>query len=264
MSTTVHAQQAVATWPLARRVVSGFVQPGGATMVARALEGAGLDEGDRVVELAPGLGLTSAAILARGPRSWTGVEQDPLAAAHLGRSLSGRGREVVSPPLDATGLEDGAATVVVADALLSTLSDDGAAGVLAEAARLLRAGGRIALHEITPAPGTEDDTAVRADLADVGVTLRDVATWRGALEAAGLVVVGSLVGRLTLPAPPALMREAGPRTALKITREVAADAAVRGPALAARDILTRRALALRSVVVVAEMPLILGMRRPRR
>ncbi len=72
------------------------------------------------------------------------------------------------------------------------------------------------------------------------------------------MVVGSLTGPLDLPAPPALMREAGPRLALRITREVASDAAVRVPALAARDALAAHAPALRSAVVVAEMPLDLG------
>ncbi len=263
MTTTAQAPQAVSTWPLARRVVSGFVQPGGRAMVERAIEGVGLDEGGRVVELAPGLGLTSAALLDRGPRVWTGVEPDPRAAGHLGRSLGRAGRDVVQAPVEATGLEDGSASAVVADALLSTLSDDGRASVLAEAARLMRAGGRLVFHEIAPAPGG-DDGGARIDLEGAGLRLLSVADWRSAVEAAGLVVVGSLVGPLDLAAPRDLMREAGPRTALAITRQVAAEAAVRSGALAAREALTRHAIGLRSVVVVAEMPLILGMRRPRR
>ena len=84
------------------------------------------------------------------------------------------------------------------------------------------------------------------------------------MEAAGLVVVGSIAGPLRMPAPHELMREAGPRTALRITREVAGDGAVRGPAMAARQVLDAREADLRSVVVVGEVPLILGMRRPRR
>jgi threonine dehydrogenase-like Zn-dependent dehydrogenase len=62
------------------------------------------------------------------------------------REAAGTGRDVVAAPVEATGLEEDSATVVVADGLLSTLSDDGRAGVLSEAARLLRAGGRIAIH----------------------------------------------------------------------------------------------------------------------
>jgi len=264
MTTTVQAQRTALTWPLARRVVSGFMRPGGPAMVRRAIEGAGLDEGARVVELAPGLGVTTEALVACGPRSWTGVEPDVLAAGHLGRSFGGPGRTVVQAPVDETGLEDGSATVVVADALLGTLSGDGRAAVLAEAARLLRSGGRVALHDITGAAGAAGDGALRRDLESVGLSLLGVDSWRVALEAAGLVVVGSIAGPLDLPVQRDLMREAGPRTAVGITREVALDASVRGPALAAREVLARHAPSLRSVVLVAEVPLILGMRRPRR
>ena len=264
MTTTEHLQQTVPTWPLARRVVSGFVQPGGRVMVRRAIEGAGLDEGSRVVELAPGLGLTSSVLISQGPRIWTGVEPDALAAQALSRSLGGAGRDVVNAPLEATGLEGGSATVVVADSLLSTLPPEGRAAVLAEAARLLRAGGRVAILDIAPAEGDPGVATARADLGASGLELLEVASIRASLEAAGLVVVGSVSGAFDLYSPPALMREAGPRLALKITRAIASDAAVRGPALALREALDRNAVALRPVVVVAEMPLILGMRRPRR
>ena len=78
MTTTAHPQQTVPTWPLARRVVSGFVQPGGRALVTRAIEGAGLDEGSRVVEPAPGPGVTSSLLNSTGPHTWPGVEPDPL------------------------------------------------------------------------------------------------------------------------------------------------------------------------------------------
>lgn len=239
MTTTAQAHQTVPTWPLARRVVSGFVQPGGRSMVARAIEGAGLDDGSRVVELAPGLGMTSSLLVSRGPRIWTGVEPDPLAAAALDRSLGGAGRDVVEAPLEATGLEEGSATVVVAEALLGTLPPEGRAAVLAESRRLLRAGGRVAVIEIAPAEGAPGVEVARAALADAGLTLLGEPALRAELEAAGLVPVGALAGPLRLSAPPVLMREAGPRLALKITRTIASDAAVRGPALALRSPSTR-------------------------
>lgn len=264
MTTTAHPQKTVPTWPLARRVVSGYVQPGGRAMVMRAVEGAGLDDGSRVVELAPGLGITSSVLVSRGPRIWTGVEPDPLAAAALGKALGGAGRDVVEAPVEATGLDEDSATVVVAEGLLGTLPAGDRAAVLAESARLLRAGGRIAVLEVVTADGDHGAAAARADLGAAGLEVRDVAAWREELEAAGLVVVGSLTGPLHVSPPPVLMREAGPRLALRITRTIASDAAVRGPALALRDALAQHAVALRAAVVIAEVPLILGMRRPRR
>jgi SAM-dependent methyltransferase len=262
MTTQVQEEREATPWPLAQRIVSGVVRPGGEAMVRRALEGADLGEGDRVVELAPGLGLTSRAIVDAGPRAWTGVEPDPLAAAHLRGALAGAGRTVLEAPVDATGLAGGEASVVVCDALLSTLDARGRAAVLAEAARLLRPGGRVALHELAPAPGADREALRR--IADTGLAVLAEDAWRDEVEAAGLVVVGSLVGRMDPPAQRDLMREAGPRRALQLTRALAGDAAVRSSALRARQALERDVLALRSVVVVGEMPLLLGMRRPRR
>lgn len=262
MTTQVPQERVAVPWPLARRVVSGVVRPGGEAMVRRALEGAGLGEGDRVVELAPGLGLTSRAILAARPRTWTGVEPDPMAAAHLDRALGAPGRDVVEAPVDATGLPSGEASLVSCDALLATLDDGGRAAVLREAARLLRPGGRVVIHELAPAPGADPEALAR--LAATGLAIATEDAWRSEVEDAGLVVVGSLVGRLDLPEQRDLMRQLGPRGALRLTRGIALDGAVRTASLRARQALDRDAVALRSVVVVGEVPLVLGMRRQRR
>jgi hypothetical protein len=152
---------------------------------------------------------------------------------------------------------------VVAEALLSTLDDDAAAAVMAEARRILRPGGRVAVCELAPAEGPADPEAAD-ELAAAGIRPRSAQALRSLAEAAGLVVVGSVTGRLALPAPHALMREAGPRTALRATREIARDGDLRAAASSARRALERRALSLRSALVVAEVPLILGMLRPRR
>lgn len=276
MTTGARNGTQVASWPLARRVVTGLAQPGGPAMAARALDAAGLDDGSRVVELAPGLGLASDAILARDPRTWTGVEPDPLAVEHLrktrvarrglpipGREAPTRARAVVQVPVAATGLPDESATVVVADALMS-IQPDGQArrAILTEAARLLRAGGRVAIHDLTWADDADPDAD--DDLAAAGIRPPSAADLRADLESIGLVVIGSLVGTLDLPPAKEVAREAGPRIGLKVTREIALDAGLRQAALAGKEALPRRAVSLRSLVVVGERPLILGLRRPRR
>lgn len=259
--TTMLEQQTAAPWPLAVRVTAGLACPGGRPMVLRALEGLGLEDGDRVVEMAPGLGITSAIVLERAPRTWVALEPDPIAREHLERTLGGAGRRVLDAQPAASGLEEESASVVIADALLSTLDEDGRAAVLAEASRLLRAGGRLALHELAPA---EDDPEAADALAGIGVTALTAEEWRAAAEAAGLVPVGSLTGRLAMPSPRDMLRGAGPRTALRITRELALDGVVRSRAIGARRVIELHELWLRSALVVAEKPLISGLRRPRR
>ena len=276
MTTRAQDETAVTPWPLARRVVVGLAQPGGPAMAGRALDAAGLDDGSRVVELAPGLGLSSETVLARSPRTWTAVEPDPLAAEHLRRARAARGglpipgreaptrtRHVVEAPVSATGLEDASQTVVVIDSLLGTLPDAAARrSVLAEAARVLRAGGRVAIHDLAWADGAGPEA--RDDLAAAGIHPLTAEEARADLESAGLVVIGSLAGPLDLPSRVDVAKEAGPKLGLRVTREMATNGAVRGPALAGQHALPRRAVSLRALVAVGEVPLILGLRRPRR
>lgn len=251
-------------WPLGRRLAAGLPLPGGPGLADQAVAALGIGPADRLVELAPGLGLLSRRLLAAGPGTWTGVEPDPLARTHLDRGLRGPGHRLLDGSPDASGLEDGAATAVAADALLCTMTPEGRAGVLAEIARLLRSGGRAALCEPALPAGAGPDPELAALLGEAGLHLVDADGWRAELAEAGLVVTGSLDRPLRTSSPRALMREAGPRTALGAVRGLARDRSAVAAARAAARALDERGPSLRAVVVVAERPLILGMRRPRR
>jgi SAM-dependent methyltransferase len=251
-------------WPLGRRLAAGLPLPGGPGLADQAVAALELGAADRLVELAPGPGLLSRRLLAADPGTWTGVEPDPLARGHLERELGGPGRRLLGARPDATGLEDGAATAVAADALLCTIAPGARAGVLAEVARLLRSGGRAAFCEPALPAGADPDPDLAALLGEAGLHLADAGGWRSELEAAGLVVIGSLDRPLRPSAPRALMREAGVRTALGAARGLARDRAAAAAARAAARALGERAPSLRAVAVVAERPLVLGMRRPRR
>lgn len=249
-----------AQWPLAARGAAGLVSPGGARALARAIEGANIDAGSRVVELGAGFGAASRRLLAAGPRTWTGVDSDPLAVEHLRRTHAGPGRQVILAPPDATGLDDGTASAVVADGLLCTCGTATVREVLAEARRLLGPSGRLAVIDIVLADGAPVELA--GDLAVVGVHVRRVAALRTLVEGAGLVVVGSIVGPLDLEEPGEVARAAGPRMTAKLARGVT-QSDVRRAATAGRQALQRAEPYLRSVVVAAERPLVLGLRRPR-
>lgn len=248
----------IEAWPLAARAAAGLVSPGGATMLERAAEGAGLDRNSRIVELDAGFGVAARVLLAHEPRSWTAVDEDPLAVEHLGRALGAGGRARCAPA-SATGLDDDCASLVLLDGVLCARDDDAASAVLTEAARLLRSSGRLAVIDIVPGEGGESELQA---LSQTGVTARGVGRLRDLVAQAGLAVVGSTEGPLRLEHPRDLARAAGPKMAMKLARE-ATDERVRRAATRVRQAVESAAPHLRAGLVVAERPLVMGLLRPR-
>jgi SAM-dependent methyltransferase len=237
------------------------------------VEALGIGPGDRVVELAPGFGAAAARVLAARPGSYTGVDADPVAVARLRERLSGPGRAFREAPVHATGLEDGSASVVVVTGLLSALAPDARRAAIDEAARILRSGGRLGLHEVCVRPPADDgdeqlvaraEERMREEIAAAGagsLHLLTPAGWRAALRDR-LLPLGSLVGPLELRATRDLMRDVGVRPALALARS-ALDPRERAEGDAVRTALEVNAGLLAAVVVIAEKPLIFDMRRPR-
>ena len=147
-------------WLLAR-LGKRVLRPGGRELTERMLSDAVLPGAD-VVELAPGLGKTAVSILAHLPASYTGVEFDDDAAALTRAAVGERGR-VIRGEAAATGLPDASADVVVGEAMLSMQTDAHKAEIASEAYRMLRPGGRYAIHELALQPDGVDD-AVKAEV----------------------------------------------------------------------------------------------------
>lgn len=144
------------------RLGKRVLRPGGIEMTRGLLERAGLPGSD-VVELAPGMGRTATEILTHQPKSYIGAERDPDAAANVQRIVTGAGGQVRVADAAETGLPDGSADVVIGEAMLSMQSDATKEAIIAEAARVLRPGGRYAIHELALTPNTIDE-AVKTDI----------------------------------------------------------------------------------------------------
>ena len=221
-------------WLLAR-LGKRVLRPGGARLTTALLGDARLAGAD-VVEFAPGIGRTASEIVAAHPASYTGVDQDP-SAVDLVRAVVGSRGQVVHADAEHTGLQDGAYDVVVGEAMLTMQTDRGKAEIVAEARRLLRPGGRYAVHELALTPDHLDDdtkTEVRRALArSIKVNARPltIAEWRELFERNGFTV------QAVRTAPMALLQ----------TRRLVADEGVRGTLRLSWNVLRDRA-ALRRVL----------------
>ena len=134
-------------------------------------------------------------IVGAGPRSYVGVD-DTAAATEAVRAVVAPvdGKVVVADAAE-TGLPDGSADVVIGEAMLTMQGDKAKRAIVAEAFRVLRPGGRYAIHELGLTPDeipqdTKDD--IRRDLArSIKVNARPLTAqeWAGLLTDAGFEVV---------------------------------------------------------------------------
>lgn len=244
-------------WLLAR-VGKRVLRPGGLALTRRMLDAADVPGAD-IVELAPGLGRTAADILAAKPRSYIGIEKDADAARHTAHIVGARGR-IDTADATATGLPRASADLVIGEAMLTMQSDRGKRAIIAEAARLLRPGGRYAIHELGLHPDDLDPerkASIHHRLAQtIKVNARPltIAEWSTLLTDAGLIVTW------TDDAPMALLQlrrniaDEGIRGTLRIARNVLRDRAIRARVLAMRRVFVDNADTLRGVALIAHKP----------
>ncbi|CAM2926187.1 class I SAM-dependent methyltransferase [Actinomyces slackii] len=244
-------------WVLAR-AGKRVLRPGGAALSADMLRHAGLPGSD-VVELAPGLGRTAAEIIKAGPASYTGIDRDLDAATRVA-AIVGRHGRVRQGEAAETGLPDASADVVIGEAMLTMQGDKGKAAIVAEVARILRPGGRYAIHElaVTPDDIAEDRyTELRRDLAraiHVNARPMTVASWKGLLEEAGLEVEWSATAPMALLKASRNIRDEGLGGALRIVRNVARDKELRSRVLSMRRTFQRWEDSMAGVALVARKP----------
>ena len=185
-------------WLLAR-IGKRVLRPGGKKLTERMLANTDI-AGKDVVEFAPGLGLTTRAILERGPKSYRGVDRDPQVVGIISRLTSEKATipaSCVQRDAADTGLESSSADVVVGEAMLTMQTEHGKKAIIGEVFRLLRAGGTYSIHELGLQPDNLDESVeeeVRKALArSIKVNARPLTEqkWREVLEGEGFEVLWS-------------------------------------------------------------------------
>lgn len=146
-------------WLLAR-IGKHVLRPGGKKLTERMLANADI-AGKDVVEFAPGLGLTTRAILERDPKSYRGVDRDPQVVDIISKLTSEKATipaSCVQRDAADTGLESNSADVVIGEAMLTMQTERGKQAIIGEAFRLLRAGGTCSIHELGLQPDNLDES----------------------------------------------------------------------------------------------------------
>lgn len=98
-----------------------------------------------------GLRRMAAEIVARKPRSYRGIDQDPAAVKTVQPIVEAFG-DVHTADATETGLSDASVDIVIGEATLTMQGDKAKTAIVNEVVRLLWPGGRYAIHELGLTP----------------------------------------------------------------------------------------------------------------
>ncbi|QSE87806.1 methyltransferase domain-containing protein (plasmid) [Rhodococcus pseudokoreensis] len=204
-----------AHWMLGR-LGKTVMRPGGLGPSQRMIDTLGIGPDDDVVEMWPGLGRTTTLALVGQPRSYVGIERGQAEAVRARTALTGPNQQCTVAPVHRTGLPDHSASVLFGEALLTLEPASRKTQTVAEAARLLRPGGRYGIHELLLTPEGLSDT----DKADIQTTLTSVlhvgarplthSEWRQLLTDGGFTVRTEETCPLLLLDPRTVLADEGP------------------------------------------------------
>ncbi len=180
-------------WLLAR-LGKRILRPGGRRLTNRMIEALKIVPSDEIIEFAPGLGATASLTLHHRPASYTAIERDIAAAEMVCKRLHGPKQRCVVGLAENTGLPNSSATVVYGEAMLSMQPPQQKSRIVREAYRLLKPGGRYAIHELCIVPDDLDENTkceIQNELAKVihhGTRPLTRAEWHNLLESEGFSV----------------------------------------------------------------------------
>jgi SAM-dependent methyltransferase len=245
-------------WLLAR-LGKRVLRPGGLELTTRMLAAAGIGGAD-VVELGPGLGRTARDIVALRPRSYIGVDDTAAATAAVREVVEPIEGRVVVADAAATGLPSSSADVVIGEAMLTMQGDKAKRAIIAEAFRVVRPGGRYAIHELGLKPDSmpqETKDEIRRDLArSIKVNARPLTAseWQQLLTDAGFEVVSVDHASMALLNPARVLADEGLTGALRIVGNLIVRRAARRRVIGMRLTFHRYRRSLTAVAAVGVVP----------
>jgi SAM-dependent methyltransferase len=242
-------------WVLAQ-LGKRVLRPGGMELTRRILAALTIVSADDVVEFAPGLGLTAQLALKRRPASYTAVERDPTAAGIVRSYLKDSMQKCVRGSADQTGLPSEVATVVYGEAMLTMQTPEMKRRIVREARRLLKRGGRYAIHEMCLVGDDLDERSKKeinqalSRAIHVSVRPLSVSEWRGLMEAEGFEVEVEARGPMHLLEPNRLLSDEGVKGTLRFVWNIVRDRGSRARVLIMRKIFRRYQSNLAAIMMI--------------
>ena len=232
------------------------LRPGGMELTRRMLAALTIVSADDVVEFAPGLGMTAQLARKRCPASYTAIECDPAAAGIVSSYLKGSTQKCVRGSADQTGLPSEVATVVYGEAMLTMQTSEMKRRIVREARRLLKRGGRYAIHEMClvgddlDEGGKKEINQALSQAIHVGVRPLSVSEWRGLMEAEGFEVEVEARAPMRLLEPNRMLSDEGVKGTLRFVWNILRDRESREGVLIMRKVFRCYRASLAAVMMI--------------
>lgn len=136
---------------LLAKIGKKVLRPGGRELSEKLIESLNIQSGDKVIEFAPGQGLTTSIVLKKHPKSYTGVELDEDHINVLKRrvkQVNGTSITFIQGDAENTKLSTESGDKLFGEAMLSMHADQRKTRIVKEAHRILKKGGLYAIHEL--------------------------------------------------------------------------------------------------------------------
>lgn len=180
-------------WLLAK-MGKRVLRPGGRELTLKLVNALEINNKDRLVEFAPGMGFTASLLMAKQPGSYTGIELNEEAAALLQKKINTGTFRVINASAAETSLDSASVNKVIGEAMLTMQPDHRKSEIIREAYRILQPGGLYGIHELGLTPD-HLDAEVKKDVQQqlaksIRVNARPLtkSEWRALLEREGFKI----------------------------------------------------------------------------
>lgn len=208
-------------WILAK-VGKKVLRPGGRELTQILMKHMDIGPSDDVVEFAPGLGFTAKIACAKKPNSYTGIDNNMEASAIAKKYIDYDKVQMIVADASESTLANDSASKVYAEAMLTMQPLEHKKAIIQEAARILKPGGYYGIHELGLQPDHISEEIKQSVYKDLSSNIRVHARpltkteWCKLLEEAGFEIIMIESNAMALLEPRRVIQDEGFFRTLKI------------------------------------------------